>query len=97
MTGGTGDDIYVINSALDLVTENFDEGVDTIRSSISYMLGANVENLHLSGTGVIGGVGNELDNELIGNSASNTLTGKSGNDKLDGKEGSDVMIGGSGD
>ncbi len=97
MTGGTGDDIYVINSALDVVIENFDEDVDTIRSSISYMLGANVENIHLTGVGFIGGVGNELDNELTGNGASNMLTGKSGNDKLDGREGADMMIGGSGD
>ena len=97
MTGGADDDIYVINSTLDIVIENFDEGVDTIRSSISYRLGANVENLHLIGIGAIRGVGNELDNELIGNSASNTLTGKSGNDKLDGKEGADMMIGGNGD
>ncbi|WP_292925987.1 calcium-binding protein [Nitrosomonas sp.] len=97
MTGGAGDDIYVINSTLDIVIENFDEGVDTVRSSISYGLGANVENLHLIGIGAIRGVGNELDNELIGNSASNTLTGKSGNDKLDGKEGADMMIGGNGD
>jgi len=96
MMGGTGDDIYVINSTLDVVIENFDEGADTVRSTVSYGLGANVENLHLTGTSAIGGVGNELDNNLIGNNASNTLTGKSGNDKLDGKGGADVMIGGSG-
>lgn len=96
MAGGTGDDSYTVNSALDVVLENFDEGTDTVRSSIVYTLGANVENLYLIGTSVTGGTGNVLDNDLIGNSASNTLTGLSGNDRLDGKEGNDELIGGSG-
>lgn len=97
MAGGAGDDSYTANSALDVVLENFDEGIDTVRSSISYTLGANVENLHLIGTGVIDGTGNELANDLIGNSTSNRLIGLSGDDRLDGKEGGDVLIGGSGD
>lgn len=97
MTGGTGDDIYTVNSALDIVIENFDEGTDTVRSAISYALGANIENLHLTGADTIDGTGNELDNDLIGNSASNMLTGQSGNDRLNGKEGNDVLIGGDGD
>ncbi|MXS81830.1 Ig family protein [Nitrosomonas oligotropha] len=96
MMGGTGDDVYTVNSALDIVIESLDEGTDTIRSPVSYTLGANVENLHLIGTSVTGGTGNALDNDLTGNSASNTLTGLSGNDKLDGKEGPDALIGGSG-
>ena len=95
MMGGTGDDVYTIDSALDIVIESLDEGTGTIRSPVSYTLSANVENLHLIGTGVIGGTGNALDNDLTGNSASNTLTGLLGNDKLDGKEGNDVLIGGS--
>lgn len=97
MTGGAGDDVYTVNSVLDAVLENFDEGIDTVRPSITYTLSANVENLRLIGTGVIDGTGNELDNELTGNSTSNRLIGMSGDDKLDGKEGSDELIGGSGD
>lgn len=97
MSGGTGDDIYVVNSVQDIVIENLDEGIDSIRSSISYVIGTNVENLKLIGTEVIDGTGNALDNKLIGNDANNLLTGKAGNDWLVGKEGADTMIGGSGD
>lgn len=96
MTGGTGDDSYVVNSALDVVLENLNEGADTILSSITYILGANVENLALTGLAAIGGTGNGLDNELTGNSASNILTGKAGSDRLNGKAGADTLIGGSG-
>ena len=97
MKGGTGDDIYAVDNVMDSVIENIDEGIDTVRSSITYVLGTNVENLDLIGTAVINGTGNELDNALIGNSASNILTGKAGNDRFDGKKGVDTMIGGSGD
>jgi hypothetical protein len=59
------------------VTENstLTTQIDTIKSSISYTLGANLENLILTGTAIINGMGNELKNTLIGNAAANTLTG----------------------
>jgi Ca2+-binding RTX toxin-like protein len=50
-------------------------------------LGANVENLTLTGSGAINGTGN---------SAANTLTGNGGNNTLDGGQGADAMIGGAG-
>ena len=43
-------------------------------------LGANIENLTLTGTTAINGTGNRLDNILIGNSGANLLTGGAGND-----------------
>ncbi|SER25795.1 Ca2+-binding protein, RTX toxin-related [Nitrosomonas sp. Nm51] len=97
MIGGVGDDIYVVNSALDSVLENTDEGTDTVRSSISYGLVGNIENLNLIGANTIDGTGNALDNRLIGNSANNVLTGNAGNDRLNGNEGLDTLIGGIGD
>lgn len=97
MIGGTGDDTYVVDNAGDVVTELADEGIDTVRSSLTYTLGANIENLLLTGSGAVNGTGNELDNVLTGNSGINILTGGAGNDTLDGKGGADTMIGGTGD
>ena len=66
----------------DVITENASEGTDTIQSAVTWTLGVNIENLTLTGTAVIGGTGNALDNVLIGNAANNTLTGGAGNDTL---------------
>jgi Ca2+-binding RTX toxin-like protein len=96
MIGGTGNDIYVVNAAGDVVTENANEGTDTVQSSITLTLGANVENLTLTGSTAINGTGNTLDNVLTGNSAANVLTGGTGNDTLDGRIGNDTMLGGAG-
>jgi Ca2+-binding RTX toxin-like protein len=97
MAGGAGNDIYVIENVGDSVVENADEGLDTVQSALSYTLGANLENLTLTGSGLVDGVGNSLDNTLIGNTANNTLTGGAGNDLLNGGSGTDAMLGGVGD
>jgi Ca2+-binding RTX toxin-like protein len=96
LTGGRGDDTYVVGSG-DAVIELAGEGTDTVRSSVTLTLAANVENLVLTGTSQRNGTGNALDNVLTGNSANNTLTGTAGNDTLDGGAGSDTMRGGTGD
>src|SRR3569623_489181 len=94
--GGDGNDTYVVDNSGDVVTENANEGSDTVQSSIAYTLSANLENLVLTGTTAINGTGNALDNLLTGNSAANTLNGSAGNDTLDGGVGADTMIGGTG-
>jgi Ca2+-binding RTX toxin-like protein len=96
MVGGTGNDTYVVNVATDVVTENANEGTDTIRSAVTLTLGSNVENLTLTGTSALNGTGNTADNVLTGNAGANTLTGAAGNDTLDGGAGNDSLVGGSG-
>ena len=96
MSGGLGDDIYYVDQAGDTVAENTGEGTDTVRTTISYGLGDNVENLTLLGGDPLSGFGNTLDNVITGNAAANLLNGASGNDYLDGGAGADTLVGGIG-
>ena len=92
MTGGTGNDTYVIDVAADVIIELPNEGTDTVQSPITYTLGANLENLALTGVAAINGTGNAANNVLLGNSAANSLTGGAGNDTLDGGAGADTAV-----
>lgn len=96
LLGGLGNDTYIVDSTTDTLTENAGEGSDTVKSSVTYTLGNNLENLTLTGTSTVNGTGNTLNNALIGNNVNNTLTGAAGNDVLDGSLGSDTLIGGTG-
>ncbi|WP_018141152.1 calcium-binding protein [Thioalkalivibrio sp. ALJ7] len=88
MIGGAGDDTYVVRSDDDVVIEQPGEGHDTIRSSVTYTLPDNVEDLILTGSADIDGTGNELDNYIQGNNGDNVLNGVAG---------ANVMAGGRGD
>jgi Ca2+-binding RTX toxin-like protein len=96
LVGGAGDDIYVVDVTTDVVTELANEGTDTVRSSVTWTLGTNLENLTLLGSGTVNATGNTLANVLTGNSANNTLNGGAGADTLDGGAGNDILIGGTG-
>ncbi len=97
MAGGLGDDILIVDNAGDVVTEASGEGTDEVRTSLAYTLGANLENLRLTGTGDVSGTGNALDNILRGNEAANALSGLDGADNLYGNGGNDTLDGGTGD
>ena len=96
MTGGTGDDTYVADRFNDVIHENPGQGNDTVESSSSFVLPANVENLTLTGFADINGRGNGLDNVLMGNIGDNTLRGMGGDDRIYVGDGSDTAEGGDG-
>ncbi|MFZ6748472.1 putative Ig domain-containing protein [Undibacterium sp. Ren11W] len=112
MAGGEGEDNYVVDDEGDVIIETDGAGseaanaapmstpnatsIDNVNASVSYTLGANLENLWLKGSASINGSGNELNNLMSGNSGVNILSGGAGNDTLDGGAGADTLIGGSG-
>jgi Ca2+-binding RTX toxin-like protein len=96
LIGGAGNDTYVVDVATDVVTEDAGEGTDSVRSTATWTLGSNLENLTLMGSATISGTGNMLDNVIVGNSGNNRLTGLSGDDTLDGGAGNDTLVGGAG-
>lgn len=97
MTGGDGDDTYYVTDTGDIVVEQSGDasGLDTVFSSINHTLRANVENLNLTGSAVVG-TGNTLDNIINGSARDNILLGGGGNDTLAGAAGADRMEGGFG-
>jgi Ca2+-binding RTX toxin-like protein len=81
-----------------VLNENAGEGNDRVFSTTSFSLGANLEELTLTGSGNTNGNGNILSNHLVGNSGNNILNGGSGgNDSIEGGSGADSLIGGTGD
>lgn len=96
MAGGAGNDVYLVDDASDTVFEQTGEGIDAVKASISYTLGANVENLELIGTTGLIGTGNELSNNIKGTSGGDTLWGMAGNDAINGGDGNDTVYGGEG-
>ncbi len=98
LMGLNGSDTYVVNHAGDQVVEAASGGTnDKVETSINgYVLGANVENLTLTGNAAINGTGNSGNNVLTGNNAANTLAGGGGNDTFDGRGGTDTLIGATG-
>lgn len=100
MRGMGGNDLYIVDNVNDLVDESVagSGGSDTVRSTISFNLGAtsqvkgSIENVALMGTGNIDASGTSLANVLIGNSGNNVLKGGNGNDTLTGGGGNDTFF-----
>ena len=91
MIGGREMDTYNVDGG-DVVIEAADGGIDFVRSSVSFVLGPNVEHLTLTGSDPINGTGNGLRNVIQGNTGINTLTGGGGNDTYDLENTEDVVV-----
>ncbi|MGY4178377.1 Ca2+-binding RTX toxin-like protein [Bradyrhizobium sp. USDA 4518] len=96
MRGGLGNDTFVFNSGADVAIELAGQGIDTIMSSASLVMPANVENATLTGNGWISLTGTTGSNVLTGNPGNNVLLGGLGDDTLIGKLGKDTLTGGGG-
>jgi Ca2+-binding RTX toxin-like protein len=98
MEGGAGNDAYYVDNASDTTIESAGGaagGIDIVYASVNRTLGANLENLRLYGSAIIG-TGNALANTITGNGGKNTLSGLNGNDTLIGGFGDDRLLGGAG-
>ncbi len=96
MRGGLGNDTYYVDNAGDGITELASGGIDSVYSTVSYTLSAEVESLIGSGSQALTLTGNVLDNSITGADGKDRLDGGLGNDTLDGGYGNDMLIGGKG-
>ncbi len=92
LAGGAGDDTYLVSARTNTITERANEGIDSVHAPVSWSLGANLENLTLTGTGKFSGRGNGQSNILTGNDAANVLDGGAGADSLIGGAGNDIYV-----
>lgn len=93
--GSGGNDTYIVDDAATPIAEQFNDGLDRVRSSVDYALFDNFETLILTGGEDISGRGNDEDNVIIGNSGDNQLYGYGGYNTLAGGRGDDWLFGGS--
>jgi Tol biopolymer transport system component len=97
LSGGDGDDSYLVRSGNTKVVELAGQGHDRVVSDAdNFILPANVEDFQLGGNLAIHGTGNDMDNVMRGNSRNNLLEGKGGNDLFYSSGGSDTFDGGAG-
>ena len=95
LSGGVGNDTYIVNATGDSVIENANEGIDTVQSSVTYTLSAEVDNLTLTGSSALSGTGTPsttCSRAIV----PITLTGGAGHDTLNGAAGADTLRGGLG-
>lgn len=96
MTGGRGNDTYLVDNLGDRIVEELDGGSDSVLATIDFVLGEGVENLTLLGAEHLSGTGSASDNRINGNDGNNALHGGSGADSLFGGLGADQLFGGPG-
>ena len=93
MYGSLGNDTFVVDNVGDTIgQEDASSGIDTVLSSITYTLGANLENLTLTGSSNLNGTGNGANNVIAGNTGDNVLDGQAGADTMLGGAGNDTYV-----
>ena len=86
------DEIGLGPVGLDTIWEAAGAGIDTVRSTASHTLGANLENLVLMGGANLNGTGNALANRMVGNTGNNWMNGAAGADTMFGGAGNDIYL-----
>src|SRR5262249_24233482 len=89
--GSGGNDTYTVNHCDDVI-QNPDPGIDTVNSSVTFVLGAETENLNLTGTAAIDCTGNDANNKLTGNAGDNRIITGLGDDTVAAGTGNDVLV-----
>jgi serralysin len=94
MVGGDGNDTYFVDNIADTVIEaNSDLAqIDTVNTTVNYILKPTLENLNMLGTSSISASGNNRVNVMTGNSGANSLNGQGGADRMTGGDGKDVYF-----
>src|SRR4030095_4889588 len=92
LQGTAGDDTFTVNHCDDVIAANPSGGINTVNSTVTFVLDPNVENLTLGATAAINATGNDGDNKLTGNSGDNRITTGLGNDTVNGGGGNDAII-----
>jgi Ca2+-binding RTX toxin-like protein len=93
MSGGRGDDTYVISSRFDRIVEKAGGGTDTAHVyDTSYVLDSFVENMEIRSRDGLEVDGNALANIIKGGSGNDVIAGNGGKDLLSGGRGSDSFV-----
>jgi Ca2+-binding RTX toxin-like protein len=88
LVGTDDDDTYFVTEG-DVLSDP--GGRDTVRTYISWDLGAGFENLVILGDAATSSQGNDLDNRMVGNDADNYFNARGGDDTLIGGGGDDYF------
>ncbi|MES2944573.1 MAG: calcium-binding protein [Pseudomonadota bacterium] len=81
MGGGSYSDIFVVDNTGDVIT-GATGASDTVWSSISFTLGADIEHIRLTTSAAINATGNSKDNTLSSGDGDNMLDGAGGTDTV---------------
>ncbi|MFZ6654757.1 hypothetical protein [Undibacterium sp. TJN19] len=96
MVGGAGNNVFEINNASDVIIQSANTSQNLLKTSTTYVLPANVQNLSGTYSGNITLTGNTLANVITANTGNDSLVAVGANDTLIGGIGKDTLKGGSG-